>query len=213
MTDEREQILARVQSALAPLPQRAALPDWDCELLQLPQHLRPESAAWNQFARRFQAVNGIAFTEISHLVLFLDKNGWRRGYCDPELWSGLKDAFPPTFHVETTYERARIDDYDFGVTRATAAIAETGTLILTDRDTPRRLAALAPWVHIAAVSEDQILPDIPDALAAMPPDPNIVWVTGPSKTADVEGILIEGVHGPGAQIALRLNSRQDEPSR
>ena len=37
---------------------------------------------------------------------------------------------------------------------------------------------------------------------AMPADPNIIWVTGPSKTADVEGILIEGVHGPGIQIAL-----------
>ena len=35
-------------------------------------------------------------------------------------------------------------------------------------------------------------------------DPNTIWVTGPSKTADVEGILIEGVHGPGAQIALLL---------
>jgi L-lactate dehydrogenase complex protein LldG len=33
-------------------------------------------------------------------------------------------------------------------------------------------------------------------------DPNVVWCTGPSKTSDVEGILIEGVHGPGAQIAL-----------
>ena len=32
--------------------------------------------------------------------------------------------------------------------------------------------------------------------------PNIMWCTGPSKTADVEGILIEGVHGPGEQIAL-----------
>ena len=31
---------------------------------------------------------------------------------------------------------------------------------------------------------------------------NIVWATGPSKTADVEGILIEGVHGPGEEIAL-----------
>jgi L-lactate dehydrogenase complex protein LldG len=43
---------------------------------------------------------------------------------------------------------------------------------------------------------------MPDAIAAFGESPNIIWCTGPSKTADVEGILIEGVHGPGEQIAL-----------
>ena len=45
---------------------------------------------------------------------------------------------------------------------------------------------------------------IPDAIAAFGDSPNIIWCTGPSKTADVEGILIEGVHGPGEQIALLI---------
>ena len=67
-----------------------------------------------------------------------------------------------------------------------------------------RLAALAPWHHIALVSRAEIHRTIADALAAMPDDPNLIWVTGPSKTADVEGILIQGVHGPGAQACLIL---------
>jgi L-lactate dehydrogenase complex protein LldG len=70
--------------------------------------------------------------------------------------------------------------------------------------TSRRLAALAPWVHVAVVERSTIFSDLPAAVAALGTDPNVIWCTGPSKTADVEGILIEGVHGPGAQIALVL---------
>jgi L-lactate dehydrogenase complex protein LldG len=62
------------------------------------------------------------------------------------------------------------------------------------------LAGLAVWVHIVCVPRSAIYRSIPDALAGMGFDPNIVWVTGPSKTADIEGILIEGVHGPGVQV-------------
>jgi L-lactate dehydrogenase complex protein LldG len=82
------------------------------------------------------------------------------------------------------------------------AIAETGTVILSDATTSSRLAALAPWAHVAVIPRGALYPDLPAAVAALGSDPNVIWCTGPSKTADVEGILIEGVHGPGAQIAM-----------
>jgi L-lactate dehydrogenase complex protein LldG len=104
--------------------------------------------------------------------------------------------------IETTYDRERYDDYQFGVTRATGAIAESGTIIIDDDRTSHRLAALSPWVHVAVLEKSEIHRTIPDAIAAFGESPNIIWCTGPSKTADVEGILIEGVHGPGEQIAL-----------
>jgi len=55
---------------------------------------------------------------------------------------------------------------------------------------------------VAVVPRSSLYSDLAQAVAALGSDPNVVWCTGPSKTADVEGILIEGVHGPGAQIAL-----------
>ena len=201
MSDSREQILSRVRTALAPLKERAALPDWERELVIL-REARGAPDAWALFAERLKNVNGTPLTAVAELVALLDSNGWRHGYCDPALWPQLQAAFPASFTVETEFDRTRVDDYAFGITAASGAIAETGTLILTDAGTSRRLGALAPWVHIALLRRDQIFLDIPAAVAALPQDPNVIWVTGPSKTADVEGILIEGVHGPGRQIAL-----------
>ena len=74
--------------------------------------------------------------------------------------------------------------------------------MLNDATTSRRLAALAPWVHVAVVERATLFSDLTEAVAALGEDRNVVWCTGPSKTADIEGILIEGVHGPGVQIAL-----------
>jgi len=201
MPSSREQILTRVKAALAPLPVRAALPDWDRELIRM-RATQPATDLWAQFADRLKAVNGTPLTSIAALVALLEKNNWNHGYCDPALWPQFKNIFPAGITVETTFDRTRVDDYAFGITAATGAIAETGTLILTDKDTSRRLGALAPWLHIAVLRLATIFPDLTAAVAALPADPNIIWVTGPSKTADVEGILIEGVHGPGIQVAL-----------
>lgn len=199
----REQIFRAVNAALAPLKERVPLPDWDTELVG-----RRDPAVnvdpWTLFGERFRAVNGTPFTSAAALATFLNSRGFLHGYCDPGLLPELAAAFPAPFILETSFDRNRVDDYQFGITAAAAAIAETGTLVLTDAGTSRRLGALAPWVHVAVIRREQILPDIPSALAQLPADPNIVWVTGPSKTADVEGILIEGVHGPGVQAALLL---------
>ena len=197
----REKILSLVRSALAPLPQRAPLPDWDRDLVVL-REAHGDVDRWALFAERFAAVNGRPIASLMELVAYLTENATFHGYCDPALWPALQSNFPSPFKVETEFDRTRVDDFQFGITRALGAIAETGTIILSDSTTSSRLGALAPWVHIALVRRDTIFLDLPAAVSAMPADPNIVWVTGPSKTADVEGILIEGVHGPGIQIAL-----------
>lgn len=201
MSSDRDQIFARVRDALTPLPQRAARPEWEADLVKL-RLAQPATDAWELFAKRFAAVNGTPLPSLAEFTALVAKHGWKRGYCDPALLPLVRAALPADVSLETTFDRTRVDDYAFGITRAAGAIAETGTLILTDAGTSSRLAALAPWTHIAVLRRADIFPDISAALAALPADPNIIWVTGPSKTADVEGILIEGVHGPGIQGAL-----------
>ena len=203
MTSDRESILARVRAALAPLAERAPLPDWDTELAIM-RRLTPGRDLWTWFGERLLAVNGLPLDSAAALAAWLREHGHLHGYFDPAIWPRLAPHFGAGFTVETSYDRARVDDYAFGITAAAGAIAETGTLILDDRSTTRRLAALTPWVHVAAMSRTAILADLQQAVVAMGDDPNLIWCTGPSKTADVEGILIEGVHGPGVQIALLL---------
>ncbi len=203
MTD-RETILARVRNALAPLEQPAPLPDWEREIVVM-REARGEIDPWALFSARLKAVNGTPLDSIEALVDFLQTKGWTTGYCDPQLWPRFQPAFPDGFKVETTFDRSRVDDYQFGITRASGGIAETGTLILSDTDTSTRLAALAPWAHIGVLSRATLHHDLPAAVDALGDDPNVVWCTGPSKTADVEGILIEGVHGPGFQVALLVD--------
>lgn len=203
MSGAREQILGRVRDALTPLPGRASLPDWDKELVSLRQNAACTDL-WSLFSERLKAVNGTPLDSVAQLVNMLQAAGWLHGYCDSRLWPELQPAFPPGFTVETTFDRARVDEYKFGITVADGAIAETGTLVLSDTQTGNRLGALAPWMHVAVVRRATIVLDVTSAIASLPSDPNIVWVTGPSKTADVEGILIEGVHGPGLQAALLL---------
>lgn len=201
MSDDREAILSRVRGALAPLHSRAPLPAYDAEIAVLRPLLAGRDLA-ELFAERIRRVNGLALGSAAALVEHLRAGRRRHGYCDPALWPSLAPHFGPEFTVETAFDRRRVDDYTFGITRAAGAIAESGTIILHDATTSSRLGSLAPWVHVAVVARATIFADVTQAVAALGDDRNVIWCTGPSKTADVEGILIEGVHGPGEQIAL-----------
>lgn len=201
MSADREAILSRVRGALAPLHQRAPLPQYDSEMAVMRGLISGRDLV-ELLAERMKRVGGLLLPDAAAVAAHLRTGGWLRGYCDPQVWPRIASAFGPEFTVEQEFDRTRVDDYAFGITRAAGAIAESGTIILNDATTSRRLGALAPWVHIALVERNTVYGDIPQAIAALGSDRNIIWCTGPSKTADVEGILIEGVHGPGAQLAL-----------
>ncbi|MDX2185471.1 MAG: LUD domain-containing protein [Opitutaceae bacterium] len=200
MSGTRERILARVREALAPLPERSQHPGFSPDMLGLHAGVEGQDLV-RLFVERFTAVGGVALEGEEAFASWAAGALSGRGYRDPLLHDALDKVLPKGLELSGTFDRARVDEYHFGITRAELAIAQTGTLVLSDRSTPHRLAALAPWTHVAVVNRDTLVADVSAALKAMPQDPNLVWVTGPSKTADVEGILIQGVHGPGVQVA------------
>ena len=102
-----------------------------------------------------------------------------------------------------TEQRATLLACDVGITSCDCAIAETGTLMMCSRSGQERLGSLAPPLHIAILERSQIVADLIDAfgrLAAPGFDQlpsNVTFITGPSKTGDIELQLTTGVHGPG----------------
>lgn len=88
-----------------------------------------------------------------------------------------------------------------GITSAAYALAETGSLVMIASAEEPRLVSLLPPVHIAVVPLNRLLTGL-DELFTMLPEPerlssSMVFITGPSRTADIEQILVRGVHGPG----------------
>lgn len=198
----REKVFTGIKSALALLPEREARPAVSHGVAD-PQWLAGEADNVVLFKKRAKAAGTLCFDTPGGCLSWLYEQQAKLVYL-PEALASLDAKFSEIVQLTHDYTRAQVDEIDAALTLAHGAIAETGTIVLTDESTPDRLAALAPWTHIAVVRKDTIHRSVADALAAMPDDPNIIWVTGPSKTADVEGILIQGVHGPGVQGCLLI---------
>jgi len=91
---------------------------------------------------------------------------------------------------------------DAGITSADYALADTGSLVLLSSPNEARMISLLPPAHIAIVPRTRILTGL-DELFSILPSPaeassSMVLITGPSRTADIEQILVRGVHGPGS---------------
>ncbi len=98
--------------------------------------------------------------------------------------------------------RREIEQIPLGVTAAIAGLADTGSLVVNSGAGRPRSASLLPPVHVALLPVSNLYPDLPTWMALegerfLSTTANVVIITGPSKTADIELNLVMGVHGPG----------------
>ena len=108
-----------------------------------------------------------------------------------------------------TWKNFLFEEVDLGITTAAGAIANTGTLILrTGADEPRSLS-LVPPAHLIVVRSSTLVNDFAEAMEQqhwntnMPT--NMVLLSGPSKTADIQQTLAFGAHGPRELYVIVIN--------
>jgi L-lactate dehydrogenase complex protein LldG len=116
-------------------------------------------------------------------------SSWTAGLSGSVLTDGLLTHYQRTV--------SELDGVDGVITGCAVAIAETGTLILDGSPGQgRRVLTLIPDYHLCVVLPDQIVADVPQALARLEATQPLTMISGPSATSDIELNRVEGVHGP-----------------
>lgn len=103
------------------------------------------------------------------------------------------------------HELTAASEADLGVTSAVAGVAATGSVVVSSATASGRGAAVLPLVHLCLLPIERLRPAMLDSLrevtsAGLPS--NLTFITGPSRTGDIELILTVGVHGPVAVHVL-----------
>ncbi|MHB8909578.1 MAG: LutC/YkgG family protein [Syntrophales bacterium] len=114
---------------------------------------------------------------------------------------------PKDYQRREDFKDAVFDRAEAGITGTDFAIAESGTLGLIHDEDQARLLSLAPILHIAIVPVERILPLYEPAVervfSAREELPSqFVFITGPSMTGDIQGLLFKGMHGPRKVIVI-----------
>ncbi|MBX7135966.1 MAG: LUD domain-containing protein [Fimbriimonadaceae bacterium] len=136
---------------------------------------------WEEFGRRLEALGGRVVTLAEALEFAADKACWRDPDC---MVPGLPEGL-----ASSPWE-AKV-----GFTLGDLAVAETGSIVLSAGPGRARLASLASVHHIALVPCSSIVATMEEAFGRLSPRTSVI-ITGPSRTADIEGVLVRGIHGP-----------------
>ena len=221
MSEAREQILARIRSALG----------------DVPSDEQPGDVAAPREYRR-----GVAMEPSTLVPRFEERLRDYGAGCDRTLSSDLADAvigvcaelglrslvIPPdvpaawrpdgvALREDHGLSTAELDEVDGVLSGCAVAIAETGTLVLDGRGASgRRAITLVPDHHICVVTVDQVVAIVPEGIARVAPSvlehrSPITFVSGPSATSDIELNRVEGVHGP-RHLHVLIVSDEAEPT-
>ena len=220
---EREKILGRIREALrvtAPRPgshdepHRATFQSIGRTTQDAQQWLPPGGGTFEEQVERFRAASIELKTDFRRVAnhdeaLAVVKEiaiaeGWKKvGSHRGELTDAACAALGlPVIRTDGGYDVNQLESCDAGITECDVLVAQTGSVLVTNRSAGGRALSVLPPHHLVLARSDQMVRDLSAALAAVKQQyagnyPSMIsFITGPSRTGDIERILVLGAHGP-----------------
>ena len=116
--------------------------------------------------------------------------------------------------------RQHVIDAYIGITSADFCMADSATLVMRTRPGQARAVSILPSIHVAVIELDQVIADLKELYALLKWDPQersegltncMTFISGPSKTADIEATMVQGAHGPREVHVYVVTSQDREP--
>lgn len=221
MSTSRDRILSRLRAARAPFPDAPPRPTAYLPVTRLDDSspaglLARFTAEAERLACQVSAVSGddaacasvlaiLRAAGVTHLLAWDFAHIPAAGLEAALRAAGIAITCPDVrdeFRAETL---AHIEPAQAGLTGADAAAAATGTLIVSSGPGRGRIPTVLPPLHVVVIEQRQIVPRLEDwvaaqraaGLAGIRASANLCFISGPSRTADIEKNLVLGMHGPG----------------
>jgi len=223
-TDQRQAVFTRIREALRrPAPHRhadhaakgtakTAAPVSDAEAFRawLPQvgptlddqiELFAQNAAGLKADFRAVASAAEASQQLAALAV---ENNWKEiaSHHAPLPFGFAEKLGLPCLLTDSGYSPATLEQCDAAITGCDALVAQTGSVLVSPQSAGGRTLSVLPPHHVVVARRNQMVPDLASALQVVrklyaPNWPSFLsFITGPSRTGDIERILVLGAHGP-----------------
>jgi L-lactate dehydrogenase complex protein LldG len=149
-----------------------------------------------------------------HIAALSKMSNWKTiALHSNELISSVANKLPEgldTLKVDAGYEKSALEACDAAITGCEALVAQTGSVCVTGASSGGRALSVLPPHHIVIAQKSQVVADLPAAFELLAQKylgnyPSFIsFITGPSRTGDIERILVLGAHGPKKLTVLLL---------
>ena len=138
--------------------------------------------------------------------------GWQRAASHSGELTGVacRALGLPVLLTDKVFDKRDLAGCDVGISDCDALVAQTGSVVVTSRSAGGRALSVLPPHHVVLARREQLVPDLPAAFALLKSKygagyPSMIsFITGPSRTGDIERILVLGAHGPKKLTILCL---------